>query len=89
MAGVSPIGDLSHSLESTFEEVVDGVLERSPRMIELLQLSHDRLVTMLEQVRDRLPVADGDDLIEQVNALREGRESKAPAKISFPHHPPR
>ncbi len=74
MAGVSQIGDLSHSLESTFEEVVDGVLERSPRMIELLQLSHDRLVTMLEQVRDRRPVVNGDDLIEQVNAMREGRE---------------
>ncbi len=79
MAGVTQIGDLGHSLESIFEEVVDGVLERTPRMIELLQLSHDRLVEMLEQVRDRKPVSTGDDLIEKVNALREGREEEVVA----------
>lgn len=69
MAGLTPIGDLSHSLESTFDAVVDGLLERSPEMIDLLQLSHDRLVTMLEQVRNHEPISTGDDLIARVDAL--------------------
>ncbi|MCW8919011.1 MAG: Hpt domain-containing protein [Gammaproteobacteria bacterium] len=69
MAGITPIGDLSHSLESTFDAVVDGLLERSPQMMDLLQLSHDRLVTMLEQVRNQEPVISGDDLIARVEAL--------------------
>jgi chemosensory pili system protein ChpA (sensor histidine kinase/response regulator) len=69
MAGITPIGDLSHSLESTFDAVVDGLLDRSPQMMDLLQLSHDRLVTMLEQVRNQEPVVSGDDLIARVDAL--------------------
>ncbi len=72
MAGIKAIGDLSHSLESTFESVVDGQLQRTPAMIDLLQLSHDRLVTMLEQVRNHEPVTPGDDLIAQVEALAKG-----------------
>ncbi len=69
MAGITPVGDLSHSLESTFDAVVDGIMERSPEMMDLLQLSHDRLVTMLEQVRNQEPVISGDDLIARVDAL--------------------
>ncbi len=69
MAGISAIGDLSHSLESTFEAVVEGQLQRTPEMIDLLQLSHDRLVTMLEQVRKHEPVTPATDLIEKVAIL--------------------
>ena len=79
MAGIKPIGDLSHSLESTFDGVVDGLLQRSPAMIDLLQLSHDRLVTMLEQVRRHEPVTSGGDLIAQVEALARGEELSSPA----------
>ncbi len=69
MAGITPVGDLSHSLESTFDAVVDGLMERTPEMLDLLQLSHDRLVTMLEQVANQEPVVSGDDLIARVDAL--------------------
>ncbi|MFO7594668.1 MAG: Hpt domain-containing protein [Pseudomonadota bacterium] len=79
MAGIGAIGDLSHSLESTVEKVVDGLLERSPAMMDLLQLSHDRLVTMLEQVRNHEPVSQGDDLIRRVDELGRGKEEGLPA----------
>lgn len=75
MAGISAIGDLSHSLESTVDKVVDGVLERTPAMLDLLQSSHDRLVTMLEQVRSHEPVSEGNDLIRQVEELSNGHTS--------------
>ncbi|MCW9089325.1 MAG: Hpt domain-containing protein [Gammaproteobacteria bacterium] len=74
MAGIKAIGDLSHSLESTFEAVEEGRLERTPQMLDLLQLSHDRLVAMLEQVSNHEPVVDGDDLIRQVEVLGQGGE---------------
>ncbi len=77
MAGITPVGNLSHSLESTFEAVVDGLLARSPQMIDLLQLSHDRLVTMLEQVRNQEPVSTGADLISRIDALAQQQGESA------------
>lgn len=77
MAGITAIGDLSHSLESTVEKVVDGLLERTPAMMDLLQLSHDRLVTMLEQVRNHEPVSFGDDLIRQVEELAQSKTGES------------
>ncbi|MBE0509506.1 MAG: Hpt domain-containing protein [Chromatiales bacterium] len=69
MAGITPVGDLSHSLETALEAMSDGLLERSPQMLDLLQLSHDRLVIMLDQVRNHTSLSSGDDLIERVMAL--------------------
>jgi chemosensory pili system protein ChpA (sensor histidine kinase/response regulator) len=69
MAGITAIGDLSHSLETTFEAVVEGRLSRSKRMMDLLQLAHDRLVVMLEQVRNHQPLSSGDDLIKEIYQL--------------------
>lgn len=72
MAGVTPIGDLSHTLESIFEDIVEGRLTRSSAMFDLLQLAHDRLVTMLEQVRNNAPVVSADDLIARIHSLSGG-----------------
>lgn len=78
MAGVTPIGDLSHTLESIFEDIVEGRLTRSSTMFDLLQLAHDRLVTMLEQVRNNAPVVSADDLIARIHSLS-GAAPQAPA----------
>ncbi len=72
LSGIKEIGDLSHSLETTFDAIVDGLLQRTPEMFNLLQLAHDRLVTQLEQVRHHQPISSGDDLIDKVNALALG-----------------
>ncbi len=94
MAGVTAIGDLSHTLESIFEDVVEGRLERSKTLLDLLQLAHDRLVRMLEQVRSNEPLSSGDDLIARILALSTGEEpivvvaeevhAPAPAPIPAP-----
>jgi len=92
MAGITAIGNLSHSLETTIDAVVDGLVQRSPEMIDLLQLSHDRLVTMLEQVRNHEPIIQGDDLIHRVEALASGEpavveEPQAePPSVAATHH---
>jgi chemosensory pili system protein ChpA (sensor histidine kinase/response regulator) len=83
MAGITPVGDLSHSLESTIDAVVDGLLERSPQMMDLLQLSHDRLVTMLEQVSNQEVVVSGDDLIARVEALANAQTGADESRIEI------
>lgn len=75
MAGITAVGDLSHSLESTVDKVVDGLLAHTPAMMDLLQLSHDRLVSMLEQVKNHEPVTPGDDLIRRVENLAQGNDA--------------
>ncbi|HEY0634013.1 MAG TPA: Hpt domain-containing protein [Gammaproteobacteria bacterium] len=87
MAGINAIGDLSHSLESIFEAVVEGRVARSKRLMDLLQLAHDRLVVMLEQVRKHEPLSSGDDLISAIMQLGRGEAQLAPSPIQ-PLAPP-
>lgn len=72
MAGVQPIGNLSHTLESIFEDVAEGRLERTDPMFDLLQLAQDRLASMIEQVRNSQPVHSADDLIGRIRQLAAG-----------------
>jgi chemosensory pili system protein ChpA (sensor histidine kinase/response regulator) len=56
MCGLTPVGDLSHALESMIQGVVDGHLPASQRVIELLQYAQDQLADMLERTRRMAPV---------------------------------
>lgn len=67
MAGVLEIGDLGHSIESMLTAVVDGHLAVSKRMFGLIQRSHDRLATLLEQVKNHQGLSSADDLIREVD----------------------
>jgi chemosensory pili system protein ChpA (sensor histidine kinase/response regulator) len=63
MAGATPMGDLSHALESVLIEAVDGRVAATEALFGLLHRAVDRLRRMLEQgIADR-PVADAADLI--------------------------
>ncbi|HEY5720142.1 MAG TPA: Hpt domain-containing protein, partial [Gammaproteobacteria bacterium] len=85
MAGVTPMGDLSHAAESLLTGVVEGRLEPEPALFTTLNRAVDRLVTMLEAVRARQPLAPATDLQEALVALGEGR---APAAVSEEFTPP-
>ncbi|TDY04175.1 Hpt domain-containing protein [Thiohalophilus thiocyanatoxydans] len=69
MAGVSEIGDLGHSLESMLTAVVDGHMAVSPPMFGLVQRAQDRLVGMLEQVKQSLRPQPAEDLVQEVDSL--------------------
>ncbi len=77
MAGVGAVGDLSHSLETAFEAIVEGRLTRSDQLLSLVQLAHDRLVQMLDRVREHRPLVSGDDLIARIHDI--GRTPSAAA----------
>lgn len=72
MAGIAAIGDLSHSLESSLIAVVDGLVAPSTDLFEVLLVAQDRLVQMLEAVRDRKPLQAATGVIDRLEALRRG-----------------
>ena len=87
MAGVSPIGDLTHVLEDLFEKVADGRLDASDTMTDLLFACHDRLAQMVEQVATQKACPAADDLIARVKVILEGRDDQAqdlPSETEIP-----
>ena len=62
MVGITPIGDLSHTLESLLTRVVEGQIEVNERLFVLLHDSHDHLAEMLEHVKARELPADAGKL---------------------------
>ncbi len=69
MAGITPMGDLSHELETLLTLVVDGRLAVSTSLVFLLQRAVDRLHKMLEQGYAGKAVIDAQDLIDELRQV--------------------
>ncbi len=63
MAGLTPMGDLSHEMETVLTDVVDGRIAASTEMFILLNRSVDRLHRMMEQAYANQPIFDAGDLV--------------------------
>ena len=72
MAGITPMGDLSHEMESLLTEVVDGRMPVSTGMFALMQRAIDRLHRMLEQVCESKPIIDAQDLVVEIRGFQGG-----------------
>ncbi len=70
MAGVAPVGDLSHALESLLTGVVDGQVEISEALFDRLHGALDRLLAMQDQLRATNTVEPARDLIAQLEQVR-------------------
>lgn len=70
MAEIREIGDLGHELEFLYEGLGNGRLRASQALFTLLQACHDRLAEMLEAVRDKRGVPDGEALIATIKHFR-------------------
>jgi chemosensory pili system protein ChpA (sensor histidine kinase/response regulator) len=70
MAEVREVGDLAHELEFLYEGLGDGRLRPSRELFGLLQACHDRLAEMLDAVRGKRAVVNGDALIETIKLFR-------------------
>jgi len=79
MVDLSPIGDLSHALESLLSRVADEIVPASDDLFALLQDSHDRLAEMLEKVKSRAPVAAATDLESRLGRFMSGDVQATPA----------
>ena len=63
MAGLTPMGDLSHEMETVLTDVVDGRIAASTEMFILLNRTVDRLHRMMEQAYANQPIFDAGDLV--------------------------
>ena len=81
MADLSPVGNLTHSLESLVINVNDGRIPFTKDMGSVLHESLDKLSDMLAKVKTRAPLASAEGLIAHIDAIREGKE---PAQRSAP-----
>lgn len=81
MAGISELGDLGHSIESLLTAVVDGHMQASKPMFDLVQRSQDRLVKMLELVQDRKTLTAATDLINEADLMLQNRDSAEDLEI--------
>ncbi|MBK7252007.1 MAG: Hpt domain-containing protein [Gammaproteobacteria bacterium] len=73
MAGVTPMGDLSHELESLVTLISSGAISADNAAGEALQASLDELARMREGVAGGRPVAPAHILIARIRALAPGQ----------------
>jgi len=79
MAGVSPIGDLTHHLESLFESLVEKRIAETDEMKELTIRSFDLLANMVDDVKNGQDIRNDDTLITQITHILNNKPS-APQK---------
>jgi len=72
MAGVWPVGELGHAVESLLEAVADGKRGLDGPSVVVLERSFDRLQVMVERLSARRAIGQPDRLIAQIDALAEG-----------------
>lgn len=66
MVEITPMGDLSHQLESVLTKIVEGNAQSNPKLQEIVQNSVDELAAMLEAVRAGVALEMPNDLIKQI-----------------------
>ncbi|HET8551959.1 MAG TPA: Hpt domain-containing protein [Gammaproteobacteria bacterium] len=71
MAGLMPLGDLSHELETLLAHVADGRVRVSERMLQAVQRVIDRLHQMLERSIAGQAPAPADDLLDELDYLHQ------------------
>ena len=69
MAGLTPMGDLSHEMETLLTDVVDGRIAASSEVVILLNRSVDRLHRMMEQAYANQPIFDAGDLVADLRRM--------------------
>src|SRR5438270_491479 len=69
MAGITPMGDLSHELETLVMAVDNGTIGAEPAVFDLIQASLDELARMREQVVHGRPVAPPRAMIASLQDL--------------------
>jgi chemosensory pili system protein ChpA (sensor histidine kinase/response regulator) len=82
MAGLAPIGDLSHAMESLFEAISDNRHSVNRITIESLERGFDRLHGLVQRVARHQAVAMPEHAIARFEALVSGELPTMPAAVS-------
>jgi chemosensory pili system protein ChpA (sensor histidine kinase/response regulator) len=83
MAGLLPMGDLSHELETLFMQIDSGVVTPDDRAFSLAQTSLDELARMRESVSSGKGVPTANALIARIHALVTGTPAATPPPVAL------
>jgi chemosensory pili system protein ChpA (sensor histidine kinase/response regulator) len=72
MAGIGVIGDLAHGVEALVTVYAEARKIPPRKAFSALQVAQDRLVSMVQQVRERKPIEAASGLIRDLHALIPG-----------------
>jgi len=75
MADLSPVGDLTHSLESLIIAVNDNRLPFTKAISNVFHDALDQLSDMLSKVKKREPLAFDGAMVSHIDAIREGKKT--------------
>src|SRR6187399_169467 len=82
MAGLIPMGDLSHELETLFMQIDSGVVAADDRAFQLAQTALDELARMREAVSGGKGVTTARGLIARIHALGNPAAAAAAAPVA-------
>jgi chemosensory pili system protein ChpA (sensor histidine kinase/response regulator) len=80
MAGIIPMGDLSHELETLVMQMDSGLVPTTDHAFDVLQTCLDELARMRDAVVASQPVAEARKLIRQIHSLSKPAPAKPAAK---------
>ncbi len=72
MAGISPIGDLTHAMESLLDATYDGLRSMDLPAVEALERSYDALHGLVQRIARREAIAMPDQMIARLENLVAG-----------------
>jgi chemosensory pili system protein ChpA (sensor histidine kinase/response regulator) len=79
MAGIMPMGDLAHELESLVLQVENGSVQADTALFDVIQASLDELARMREHVASGQRVAPARTMVARIHALTRPAPAAAPA----------
>jgi len=68
MAEIPQLGDLAHELENLYEGLSQGSLTAQPTLFKLLNICHDRIADMVDDIRKRGHCRNANNLIAMIHA---------------------
>ena len=74
LAGLAPVGDLTHELESALEAVTEGHDQVAEELPAIIQAGLDYLHHSIETIKDGGKVEPADDVISQIQTLNSAEE---------------
>ena len=80
MAGIMPMGDLSHELETLVMQMDSDIVPTTDRAFDVLQTCLDELARMRDAVVASQPVAEARKLIREIQSLSKPAAAKPAAK---------
>ena len=83
MAGLTPVGDLTHNLESLVDMVESKKIRIDKTLLDVLNESLDALTTMMAEVKERKPLINAIELNQRIESLMRGEVQEKRAVERF------